>query len=52
VVAVGDTVYTLSGGPTPGLHVSAATEALDLGEPCPEVSAATSGHAPRRAGSG
>jgi non-specific serine/threonine protein kinase len=30
VVAVGDTVYTLSGGPTPGLHVSAATEALEL----------------------
>jgi len=31
VVAVGTTLYTLAGGPRPGLHVSAATEAIDLG---------------------
>jgi hypothetical protein len=30
VVTVGRTLYTLSGGPQPGLHVSDATEALDL----------------------
>jgi non-specific serine/threonine protein kinase len=29
VVAVGTVVYTLSGGPHPGLHVADATEALD-----------------------
>ncbi|HEV3465504.1 MAG TPA: kelch repeat-containing protein [Actinomycetota bacterium] len=31
VVAVGDTVYVLAGGPRPGLHTSAANEAIDLG---------------------
>jgi Kelch motif/Galactose oxidase, central domain len=31
VVAVGDTVYVLAGGPRPGLHASAANEAIDLG---------------------
>jgi N-acetylneuraminic acid mutarotase len=31
VVAVGDVVYTLAGGPEPGLHTSAANEAIDLG---------------------
>jgi hypothetical protein len=31
VVAVGDTVYVLAGGPQPGLHTSAANEAIDLG---------------------
>jgi N-acetylneuraminic acid mutarotase len=30
VVSVGTTLYTLAGGPRPGLTVSAATEALDL----------------------
>jgi Kelch motif/Galactose oxidase, central domain len=30
VVAVGDTVYVLAGGPQPGLHTSAANEAIDL----------------------
>jgi hypothetical protein len=37
VVAVGATLHTLSGGPRPGLHVSAATEAIDLSSagPCP-----------------
>jgi N-acetylneuraminic acid mutarotase len=30
VVAVGSTLYALAGGPRPGLHVSAATEAIDL----------------------
>jgi non-specific serine/threonine protein kinase len=37
VVGVGPTLYTLSGGPRPGLHVSAATEAIDLSSagPCP-----------------
>ena len=32
VVAVGDTVYVLAGGPRPGLHTSAANEAIHLGE--------------------
>jgi N-acetylneuraminic acid mutarotase len=32
LVAVGDTVYVLAGGPRPGLHTSAANEAIDLGE--------------------
>jgi N-acetylneuraminic acid mutarotase len=32
VVAVGDVVYVLAGGPRPGLHTSAANEAIDLGE--------------------
>jgi non-specific serine/threonine protein kinase len=31
VVTVGSTVYTLSGGPEPGLHVADSTEAIDLG---------------------
>jgi hypothetical protein len=31
VVAIGDTVYTLAGGPRPGLHVADTVEALDLG---------------------
>jgi hypothetical protein len=31
VVGVGTTLYTLSGGPRPGLHVSGATESIDLG---------------------
>jgi N-acetylneuraminic acid mutarotase len=31
VVAVRDTIYVLAGGPEPGLHVSAANEALRLG---------------------
>jgi hypothetical protein len=37
VVAVGSTVYVLAGGPRPGLHVSAAAEAIDLAAfgPCP-----------------
>jgi N-acetylneuraminic acid mutarotase len=30
VVAVGATVHTLAGGPQPGLHVAATTEAIDL----------------------
>jgi hypothetical protein len=30
VVAVGDVVYVLAGGPRPGLHTSAANEAIDL----------------------
>jgi non-specific serine/threonine protein kinase len=30
VVAVGQTLYTLSGGPQPGLHVADTTEAIDL----------------------
>jgi N-acetylneuraminic acid mutarotase len=30
VAAVGDVVYALAGGPRPGLHVSAAAEAIDL----------------------
>jgi Kelch motif len=30
VVAVGQTLYTLSGGPRPGLHVADTTEAIDL----------------------
>ncbi|MCW6003129.1 hypothetical protein K1W54_00820 [Micromonospora sp. CPCC 205371] len=30
VVAIGATIYTLSGGPRPGLHVANTTEALDL----------------------
>jgi non-specific serine/threonine protein kinase len=29
VVAIGTVLYTLSGGPRPGLHVSAVTEVLD-----------------------
>jgi hypothetical protein len=29
-VTVGTTLYVLSGGPRPGLHVSDATEAIDL----------------------
>ena len=32
VVAVADVVYVLAGGPRPGLHTSAANEAIDLGE--------------------
>ena len=32
VVAVGEVVYVLAGGPRPGLHTSAANEAIDLGE--------------------
>jgi hypothetical protein len=31
VVAVGEVVYVLAGGPRPGLHTSAANEAIDLG---------------------
>jgi N-acetylneuraminic acid mutarotase len=31
VVAVGEVVYVLAGGPQPGLHASAANEAIDLG---------------------
>jgi len=31
VVAVGRVVYVLAGGPRPGLHASAANEAIDLG---------------------
>jgi N-acetylneuraminic acid mutarotase len=31
VVAVGELVYVLAGGPRPGLHTSAANEAIDLG---------------------
>jgi Kelch motif len=31
VVAVGDIVYVLAGGPQPGLHTSAANEAIDVG---------------------
>ena len=36
VVAIGTAVYTLSGGPHPGLHVADATEVLDTGPlgPC------------------
>jgi non-specific serine/threonine protein kinase len=34
VVALGNTVYTLSGGPKPGLHVADTTEAIDLGGTC------------------
>jgi non-specific serine/threonine protein kinase len=36
VVAVGTTLYTLSGGPQPGLHVADTTEAIDLAplRPC------------------
>jgi Kelch motif/RTX calcium-binding nonapeptide repeat (4 copies) len=30
VVAIGDTVYTIAGGPTPGLSSSATLEAIDL----------------------
>ena len=30
VVAIGPTLYTLAGGPHPGLHVAGATEAIDL----------------------
>lgn len=30
VVAIGTTIYTLSGGPRPGLHVANTTEAVDL----------------------
>ncbi|MDG4825384.1 kelch repeat-containing protein [Asanoa sp. WMMD1127] len=33
VVSVGPTLYTLAGGPHPGLHVADVTEALDVG-PC------------------
>ncbi len=35
VAAVGNVVYTLAGGPQPGLHVSSAAEAIDLGRPPP-----------------
>jgi hypothetical protein len=31
VVAVGDTVYVLAGGPQPGLHTTPANEAITLG---------------------
>ena len=34
VVSVGSVLYTLSGGPRPGLHVSETLEAIDLGA-CP-----------------
>jgi N-acetylneuraminic acid mutarotase len=34
VVTVGPTLYVIQGGPRPGLHVSPATEAIDLGA-CP-----------------
>jgi hypothetical protein len=30
VVAIGTVVFVIAGGPTPGLSVSAANEALDL----------------------
>jgi non-specific serine/threonine protein kinase len=30
VVAIGATLYTLEGGPQPGLHVAGSTEAIDL----------------------
>jgi hypothetical protein len=33
VVSVGTVLYTLAGGPQPGLHVSETVEAIDLG-PC------------------
>jgi hypothetical protein len=35
VAAVGDVVYTLAGGPQPGLHVASTVEAIDLGRPPP-----------------
>ena len=37
VVAIGTVLYTLSGGPRPGLHVSGAVESMDLAPlgPCP-----------------
>ena len=35
VAAVGDVVYTLAGGPQPGLHVASTAEAIDLGRPPP-----------------
>jgi hypothetical protein len=40
VVTVGSTLYTLSGGPEPGLHVADTTEAIDLAPlgACPPVS--------------
>lgn len=34
VVAVGNTVYALAGGPRPNLHVSDTAEALDMGGRC------------------
>jgi len=30
VAAIGTAVYTLAGGPRPGLHVAATAEAIDL----------------------
>jgi Kelch motif/Galactose oxidase, central domain len=35
VVALGNKVYTLSGGPKPGLHVADSTEAIEVAGPCP-----------------
>ncbi|MEH1123894.1 Kelch repeat-containing protein [Micromonospora sp. CPCC 206061] len=32
VVAIGTSIYTLSGGPRPGLHVANTTEAIDLAD--------------------
>jgi non-specific serine/threonine protein kinase len=34
VVALGNKVYTLSGGPKPGLHVADSTEAIEVSGPC------------------
>ena len=35
VAAIGDVVYTLAGGPQPGLHVASTAEGIDLGRPPP-----------------
>jgi hypothetical protein len=34
VAAIGNTIYTLSGGPKPGLHVADTTEAIEVGGVC------------------
>lgn len=34
VVAIGNTIYTLAGGPEPGLHVADTTEAIEAGGVC------------------
>ncbi|GAA1040343.1 kelch repeat-containing protein [Virgisporangium ochraceum] len=34
VVAIRNTIYTLAGGPTPGLHVADTTEAIEAGGVC------------------
>jgi hypothetical protein len=41
VVAVDDTVYTVAGGPEPGLHTADTVEALDLGGTCAAPASAT-----------